>query len=156
MTNSAACYCCNVKCYAKWAATWQNQQSDCAPSEDSDQPGHPPSLITVFVIRMKKAWVLSYPSGAQQRLWSESSLGAQSLCWFCHVAAHITHRKILQNNKQDSNSFSSLLCLLLEQVMSVHAELNSPNLCNENVLSRTYKSTLNIYLYEFVTKNRVI
>ena len=23
----------------KWAATWQNQQSDCAPSEDSDQPG---------------------------------------------------------------------------------------------------------------------
>ena len=21
--------------------------------------------------------------------WSESSLGAQSLCWFCHVAAHI-------------------------------------------------------------------
>ena len=26
-------------CYI-WAATWQNQQSDCAPSEDSDQPGH--------------------------------------------------------------------------------------------------------------------
>ena len=22
----------------KWAATWQNQKSDCAPSEDSDQP----------------------------------------------------------------------------------------------------------------------
>ena len=22
-----------------WAATWQNQQSECAPSEDSDQPG---------------------------------------------------------------------------------------------------------------------
>ena len=21
-----------------WAASWQNQQSDCAPSEDSDQP----------------------------------------------------------------------------------------------------------------------
>ena len=28
-----------------WAATLQNQQSDCAPSEDSDQPGHPSSLI---------------------------------------------------------------------------------------------------------------
>ena len=27
----------------KWAATWQNQQNECAPSEDSDQPGHPPS-----------------------------------------------------------------------------------------------------------------
>ena len=31
----------------------------CAPSEDSNQPGHPPSLIRVFAVRMKKAWVLS-------------------------------------------------------------------------------------------------
>ena len=54
-----------------WAATWQNQQSDCAPSEDSDQPGHPPSLIRVFAVRMKKAWVLSYPLSAQRRLWSD-------------------------------------------------------------------------------------
>ena len=29
-----------------------------APSEDSDQPGHPPSLIRVFAVCMKKAWVL--------------------------------------------------------------------------------------------------
>ena len=55
----------------KWAATWQNQQSDCAPSEDSDQPGHPPSLIRVFAVCMKKAWVLSYPLCAQRRLWSD-------------------------------------------------------------------------------------
>ena len=54
-----------------WAATWQNQQNDCAPSEDSDQPGHPPSLIRVFAVRMKKAWVLSYPMSAQRRLWSD-------------------------------------------------------------------------------------
>ena len=26
----------------------------CAPSEDSDQPGHPPSLIRVFTVRIKK------------------------------------------------------------------------------------------------------
>ena len=26
----------------------------CAPSKDSDQPGHPPSLIRVFTVRMKK------------------------------------------------------------------------------------------------------
>ena len=31
----------------KWAASWQNQQNDCAPSEDSDQPGHQPSLISL-------------------------------------------------------------------------------------------------------------
>ena len=57
----------------------------CAPSEDSDQPRHPPSLIRVFAVRMKKPWVLSCPMSAQRRLitlggcsgWSESSLGAQ-------------------------------------------------------------------------------
>ena len=54
-----------------WAAAWQNQQSGCAPSEDSDQPGHPPSLIRVFAARMKKAWVLSYPLSSQSRLWSD-------------------------------------------------------------------------------------
>ena len=36
----------------------------CAPSEDSDQPGHPSSLIRVFAVRMKKPWVLSYPLSA--------------------------------------------------------------------------------------------
>ena len=36
-----------------------------ALSEDSEQPGHPPSLITVFAVHMKKAWVLSYPLSAQ-------------------------------------------------------------------------------------------
>ena len=40
----------------------------CAPSEDSDQPGHLPSLIRVFAVRMKKAWVISYPLSAQRRL----------------------------------------------------------------------------------------
>ena len=51
---------------------------------------------SVFAVRMKKAWVLSYPLSTQQRLirlggcpgWSESSLGTQSFCLFCHVATH--------------------------------------------------------------------
>ena len=43
----------------------------CALSEDSDQPGHPPSLIRVFAVRMKKVWVLSYSLSAQRRLWSD-------------------------------------------------------------------------------------
>ena len=55
----------------KWAATWQNQQNDCAPSKDSDQPGHPPSLIRVFAVHMKKAWDLSYQLSAQRRLRSD-------------------------------------------------------------------------------------
>ena len=37
----------------------------CTPSEDSDQPGHPPNLIRVFAVRMKKPWVLSYLLSAQ-------------------------------------------------------------------------------------------
>ena len=49
----------------------KHQQSDRAPSEDSDQPGHPPSLNWVLAVSMKKAWVLSYPWRAQQRLWSD-------------------------------------------------------------------------------------
>ena len=36
-----------------------------APSEDSDQPGHPPSLIRVFAVGMKKYWALNYLLSAQ-------------------------------------------------------------------------------------------
>ena len=43
----------------------------CAPSEDSDQPGHLRSLIRIFAGRMKKPWVLIYPLSAQRRLWSD-------------------------------------------------------------------------------------
>ena len=46
----------------------KTNQMACAPSEDSDQPGHPHSLIRVFTVCMKKAWVLSYPLSAQRRL----------------------------------------------------------------------------------------
>ena len=49
----------------------------------TDQPGHPPSLIRVFAIRMKKAWVLSYPLSAQRRLWSDwaDPQADLSFCW---------------------------------------------------------------------------
>ena len=43
----------------------------CAPSEGSDQLGHPSSLIRVFSVRLKKARILSYPLSAQRRLWSD-------------------------------------------------------------------------------------
>ena len=50
-----------------WAKTWQNQWNEFAPREDSGQPGHLPSVISLAV-RMKKPWVLSYPLSPQQRL----------------------------------------------------------------------------------------
>ena len=43
----------------------------CAPRGDSDQPGHLPSLIRVFAVHLKKAWVLGYPLSTQRRLWSD-------------------------------------------------------------------------------------
>ena len=54
----------------------------CAPNENSDQPGHPPSLIRVFAVRMKKPWLpIERTAKTLIRLggcpgWSESSLGA--------------------------------------------------------------------------------
>ena len=39
----------------------KTNRTTCAPSEDSDQPGHPPSLIRVLAVRIKKGWVLNYP-----------------------------------------------------------------------------------------------
>ena len=70
-----------------------------APSKDSDQPAHPPRLIRAFAVRMKKAWVLSYPLSAQRRLWSDW-VDAQAdlslrwahmpFCWFCHKAAQMS------------------------------------------------------------------
>ena len=55
------------------------------------------SPMSLKAVHMKKAWILSYPLNAQRRLirlggfpgWSESSLGAHTFCWFCHVVAHI-------------------------------------------------------------------
>ena len=86
-----------------WAMTWQNQQSEYAPSEDSDQPGHLPSLIRVFAVRMKKAWVLSYTLSRQRRLWSDwvDAQADLSLCWaHSHFVGFVMLRfiSLLQEN----------------------------------------------------------
>ena len=86
-----------------WAASWQNQQNDCAPSEDSDQPGHPLGLIRVFTVRQ---WVAKDPSFLHadsedsdqpgHPLWSDLADAQADLslrwvhmpfCLFCHEAA---------------------------------------------------------------------
>ena len=104
-----------------WATTWQNQRSECEPREDSDQPWHLPSLTRVSAVCMKKAWVLSYPLSGQWRLWSdgrcpgwsESSLGTQSLCWFCPAAAHI-----MISNPMTKSKFL-FFCFLYERFITV-------------------------------------
>ena len=69
----------------------------CAPSEDSDQPGHPPSLIRIFAVRMKKAWVLSYPLSTHRRLRSDWVVAQAdlSLRWaHCHFICFVMRRLI--------------------------------------------------------------
>ena len=83
-------------CFGKiWAVTWQNQQNEYAPSEDSDQPGHQPSLIRVFAVCMKKSWVLSYPLSTQRRLWSDwaDAQADLSLRWsYSHFVGFVMSR----------------------------------------------------------------
>ena len=86
---------------AIWAATWQNQQNECTPSEDSDQPGHPPSPNRVFAVRMKKAWVLNYPLSAQRRLWSDwADLSLH--CAHSHFVGFVMSRLIWSYNHLQS------------------------------------------------------
>ena len=99
-------YCRNFsKNWTKFAATWQNQQSDCAPSEDSDQPGHPPSLIRIFAVRMKKAWVLIYSLSTQRRLWSDWA-GAQA-----DLSLRRAHTHFLVLSCRGSNGSSIHQCI---------------------------------------------
>ena len=86
---------CQNKPVTIWAASWQNQQNECAPSEDSDQPGHLPSLIRVFAVRSVGSLGPKLSSCGQRKL---SSLGAHSFCWFCYVAAHLFTVAVLQLN----------------------------------------------------------
>ena len=112
-----------------WAVSEQNQQSDCAPSEDSDQPGHPPSLwtprlirvfavpdqpghppslIRVFAVRMRKAWVFSYPLSAQRRLWSDAQADL-SLRWAHSHSVGFVMRRLICYIGRDRTNITSIL-----------------------------------------------
>ena len=84
-----------------------------APSEDSDQPGHPSSLIRIFAVRRKNHWVLSYPLSAQRRVWSDwaDAQTDPSLRWaHSHIVGFLMRRLIYA-----CGSFCAppLLCLLV-------------------------------------------
>ena len=101
-----------VALYSNYSGVWQHimpgqqiyeppldktNNMACAPSEDSDQPGHSPSLIRFFTVRMKKAWVLRYPMSTQRRLWSDwaDAQADQSLRWVhSHFVDFVMRRPI--------------------------------------------------------------
>ena len=68
-----------------------------APSEDSDQPWHPHSLIRVFAVRSMDSEGPKLSSSGQRRFLSDWADAQADLslrwahmpfCWFCHEAAH--------------------------------------------------------------------
>ena len=67
----------------------------CAPSEDSDQPGHPPSLIRVFAVRFMGSLGPMFSSGGQRSLWSDWAVAQADLSprWaHCHFVCFFMRR----------------------------------------------------------------
>ena len=84
----------------------------CAHSEDSDQPGHPPSLIRVFAVRMKKAWVLGYPTECTVKTDQTGRVFAGSSHFFGFVM------RWLISNLKKSKVCGSDLCMLTAKAVS--------------------------------------
>ena len=96
----------------------------CAPSEDSDQPGHPPSLIRVFPVRMKKAQVLSYPLSAQRKFWSDwaDAQADLSLLWeHNHFVGFVMRRLICPDQIAPGKQYEPTTRLLLKDYIVCHS-----------------------------------
>ena len=91
-----------------------------APSKDSDQPGQPPILIRVFAVRMKKAWVLSYPMSAQRSLWSDWA-DAQAYLSLRWVHSHFASFVMSCLNWAASSEFVSS-SIPSWQILTAHAQ----------------------------------
>ena len=97
-----------------------------APSEDKDQPVHPPSLIRVFAVR------ISYPLSALRRLirlggcpgWSESSLGTKVILLVLSWG----------NSHSESASISSLVVSEINHIFEGRALYRSD--CSQGSLVR--------------------
>ena len=93
------------------ATAWQNQESGCAPSKrlrsawasaQSDQSLrclHEESLGPLLPIE-RTAKTLIRLGGCPG--WSESSLGAQPFCWFCHVVAYLVGEQTTKSMVRNS------------------------------------------------------
>ena len=107
----------------------------CAPSEYSDQPGHPPSLIRVFAVRMKKHWALNY-------LWAHSEDSDKTgrmprLIWVldgrtCQFVGFVMRRLVSRyfcTSGKPEQSYSSCCFSFLER-MAKYMLLRSTNFCS--------------------------
>ena len=82
MTKPTKWVCAQRRLRSAWASAQSDQSLRC-PHEETLGPKLPIERTAKTLIRLGRC-----PG------WSESSLGAQPFCWFCHVMAHM-------NNKQN-------------------------------------------------------
>ena len=104
---------------AIWATAWQINEMTCAPSEDSDQPGHPSNLIRIFTVHFMDSQGPKASSCGQRRLirlggcacWSESSLGAQVILFVlsCSGSYEPRHEKTWLRGVWPSETQTGLL-----------------------------------------------
>ena len=107
----------NIQTIMIWATTWQNQQNECVLSEDSDQPGHPPSLIRVLAVR---SWELRTQGFFMRTaktpirlggcpgwsLWSDWVADAQAVLSLCWAHTHFVGLSCCSSYIQTIISFS--------------------------------------------------
>ena len=97
----------------KWQTCHLNMT--CAPNKDSDQSGHPPSLIKGFAVCSMGSWGPNVSSCGQWRLirlderpGRSEFAGRRSFCRFCHEAA-LLYRQVYANSVHPVWSGSPLL-----------------------------------------------
>ena len=82
-----------------WIKSWQNQQCGCAPSKES--------LLSTWrkIGSLATHWAQAKTLIKLDRCpgWSESSLGAQSFCWFCHEVAQFIIGSINESEHDKTN-----------------------------------------------------
>ena len=92
----------------------------CAPRKDSDQPGHPPSLITVFAVHIKGGKEPKLRPCRQRKLWQKwtNAQGGLSLrrtqmpfCWFsCCLPVSFLHGIMGTGNQFNARQRNSKKC----------------------------------------------
>ena len=99
---------CHRACQLTGCFHGQYEYSKCSKNLNTFEPPHDKTnnvavrpAKTQISLGIRPVWSEPSKEFAVRLLgWSESSLGAQSICWFCHVAAHFCFNKRLMKQLQ--------------------------------------------------------
>ena len=83
----------------------------CAPNEDSNQFAYARSLIRIFIVRMKKIYILRYPRGPKWRVWPRIHRLIWILAWSpCPKAIFGRCGSYLSGSTDKDENSDSVLC----------------------------------------------